>query len=293
MNRTILGIILIIISFGLVGCQLETAVAQANEPQPTITPVMPTAEIRCGQPQSAYTTSCQQWEQEILATTVRIRLSGWLASAEENTATWTQLETEIGHGTVKDSRYLVTHNHYQMPFDLLAAGRVAGLVSLFTSTGEPILSKADINIVRVAYADSQILMLDFQTETGEGLFDQLGIPSAAFKTGAALPLQPGQEVAQIDWDGTITHVDWVEIQTVIADGETPKVQLNNFNEIGSSGGGVFWQGVHIANNWQHTTVTETGGTAVLHQYSSAALNSYQLVMPNNVVAQATAITTIP
>jgi hypothetical protein len=51
------------------------------------------------------------------------------------------------------------------------------------------------------------------------------------------------------------------------------LELDNFNEIGSSGGGVFWQGIHIANNWQRTTVNVSRGTAMLYQYSSAALNS--------------------
>ncbi len=284
MNRILLGITLIVIlSLGLTGCQLETAVAQASQPQSVVTPT--TTEIRCVQPQPEDIATCQQWEEAFLATTVRIQMSGWLASAETNTATWTRLDTEIGHGTVKDGRYLVTHNHYQMPFDLLAAGRVTGLVSLFTSAGEPILSKADINIVRDVYADSQTLVLDFQTETGERLFDQLGIPSAAFKTWTDLPLQPGQEVAQIDWDGATAHVDWVEIEAVRTDDATPKLELDNFNEVGSSGGGVFWQGVHIANNWQRTTINETGGTGILLQFSSAALNSVSLATTNNVIAQ--------
>ena len=105
MNRTLLGISLIVIlSLGLTGCQLETAAAQASEPQLIVTPT-PT-EIRCGQSQPEHAATCQQWEEGILATTVRIQLSGWLASAETNTATWTRLDTEIGHGTVKDGRYL-------------------------------------------------------------------------------------------------------------------------------------------------------------------------------------------
>jgi hypothetical protein len=284
MNRTLLGISLIVIfSFSLTGCQLETAVAQASEPQLIVTPT-PT-EIRCEQPQPEHTATCQQWEEEILASTVRIQLSGWLASAETNTATWTRLDTEIGHGTVKDGRTLVTHNHYQMPFDLLAAGRVTGLVSLFTSAGEPILAKADIRMVSVTYEDSQSLVLDFQTETGQGLFDMLDIPSVSFKTWSDLPLQPGQEVAQIDWDGATAHVDWVKIEAVRTDDATPKLELDNFNEVGSSGGGVFWQGVHIANNWQRTTINETGGTGILLQFSSAALNSLSLATTNSVIAQ--------
>ena len=289
MNRPLVVINLIVIfSFGFVSCQVETAVIQTNNFQPAISPALVSApvsvpaaspiptpvEIRCRQPQPAYTAICQQWEEEALATTVRIQMSGWVASAEENTATWTRLETEMGHGTVKDGRYLITHNHYQMPFDLLAAGRITGLVSLFTSAGEPILSKADINIMRVAYEDSQTLVLDFQTETGEGLFDSLSIPSADFMIWTNLSLQPGQEVAQIDWDGTTAHVDWVEIQMVTTDGETPKLELNNFNAIGSSGGGVFWQGYHIANNWRRTTVNGSEETAVPNQFSSAALNSF-------------------
>ena len=250
--------------------------AQAVQPLPSAV-TTDSVHVSCSQPPIGQQQQCAAWEQQILATTVRIQVSGWLASAAENTAIWTRLDTEIGHGTVMNGRYLVTHNHYQMPFDLLAAGRVAGLVSLFTSAGEPILSKADINIISIAYEDSQTLVLDFQTETGQGLFDALGLPSATCKSWTELELQPGMEVAQIDWDGTVVHVDWVQVETVLLEGETPKLELDNFNEIGSSGGGVFWRGEHIANNWQRTTVNESGRTAVFRQFSSAALNSVPVV----------------
>ncbi len=270
-----IGIALSIFSILLSGSWTQDAYAQAVPSQPTAmaTKLTPTMDVACFNPSASWQQQCATWERQILAMTVRIQVSGWLASAEANTATWTQLDKEVGHGTVMNGRYLVTHNHYHMPFDLLTTGRVTGLISLFTTEGNPLLTKADLNIVSLAYQDSQTLVLDFHTETGQGLFDTLNVPSASFQSWPELELQPGVEVAQINWDGTTAHVDWVQVEAVVTEGETPKLELDNFNEIGSSGGGVFWQGQHIANNWQRTTVTESGGTAVLHQYSSAALNS--------------------
>jgi hypothetical protein len=278
---TFISIIFSIFSNLFSGSRSQAIYAQAIQSQPktTATTSTPTTVVTCSNPSASQQQQCAAWEQQILTTTIRIQVSGWLASAAANTATWTRLDTEVGHGTVMNGRYLVTHNHYYMPFDLLAAGRIEGLVSLFTSAGETLLSKADLNIVNVAYQDSQTLVLDFDTGTGQGLFDTLGVPSATFKSWPELDLQPGLEVAQLDWDSHTAHVDWVQIEAVMIDGTTPRLELDNFNVIGSSGGGVFWRGIHIANNWQRTTVHERGGTAISRQFSTAALNSLSVVIP--------------
>lgn len=275
MERFLSGAILILYMTLFLGHgQVKTAVAQEETPTPT-------NQIRCHQPQPEHEALCQQWEEAILAQTVRVRFSGWVKSGKANSDEQTWLDTEIGHGTVQNGRYLVTHNHYQMPFDLIALGRVIGTVSLYTSNGTPLLTNAQLQIISIAYEDSQSLVLEFATQDGKGLFEIMGIPSATFQTAANLAVQPGHEIAQIDWNGNAAHVDWVTIKSIGIDGNTPVIFLNNFNQAGSSGGGVFWQGFHIANTWQHTTVYVKGTTSIVRQYSSAALNSNQLVNQTN------------
>jgi len=43
--------------------------------------------------------------------------------------------------------------------------------------------------------------------------------------------------------------------------------------MGASGGGVFWQGQHLANNWAHVTMTDSDSGAFMRAYSLAALNT--------------------
>jgi negative regulator of sigma E activity len=45
---------------------------------------------------------------------------------------------------------------------------------------------------------------------------------------------------------------------------------------GASGGGVFWNGNHIAINWQTVRLLEEDGE-VLEQFSTVALNSDRVV----------------
>jgi hypothetical protein len=61
------------------------------------------------------------------------------------------------------------------------------------------------------------------------MFAGLDMASAEFKAGGSLALQPGMEVAQIDWDGAANYVDWVTIEDVITDSGTPRLKLANFH----------------------------------------------------------------
>jgi hypothetical protein len=97
--------------------------------------------------------------------------------------------------------------------------------------------------------------------------------SADFRSWETLPLQPGMEVAQIDWDGQIAHVDWVRVTAVHFEGDTPYLELDNFVQQGASGGGVFYEGVHIANNWFRSTDRTADSGEVVRQASVAALNN--------------------
>ena len=60
---------------------------------------------------------------------------------------------------------------------------------------------------------------------------------------------------------------------VQAEAATPQAVLENFVEQGASGGGVFYDGVHVANNWFRSTDRQAETGDVLRQYSVAALNT--------------------
>lgn len=244
----------------LTGCQAEPALAAADTTAALPINSNPTGGPSCANPTAEITSDCNALTQRILASTVRIEFHGPSGG--------------IGHGTVLGDRYLLTHNHYPVSAAALANGGSGEVtaVSVFKANGEIILLKAPLTYFTVVYDTPESLTLDFQEYGGTGFFDTLGVPSAESTTLDQLSLQPGVEVAQIDWDGTTTHVDWVRVTAVHTDGDAPYLELDNFVEQGASGGGVFYEGYHIANNWSRHTdrVAETG--EMLRQYSIAALN---------------------
>jgi hypothetical protein len=83
------------------------------------------------------------------------------------------------------------------------------------------------------------------------------------------------EVAQINWDGVTSHVDWVTIDQIIATGNSPQLELANSVAPGTSGSGDFWNGYHIANTRSQVTAYGENCGVVLREYSPAALNSLQ------------------
>ena len=90
-----------------------------------------------------------------------------------------------------------------------------------------------------------------------------------------LQVEPGTAVAQLDWDGRMAHVDWVLVEEVLEEGGTRVLVLSDELLQGAAGGGVFWQGYHIANNWMSGEVVDEGGS-VVRQFSKAALNTYNV-----------------
>ncbi len=73
------------------------------------------------------------------------------------------------------------------------------------------------------------------------------------------------------------HVEWVTVDAVTLDGEVPQVQVSNFAESGASGGGAFWNGYHVGNNWARNMEKDTQTNEVTRLYTIVALNSAQLV----------------
>ena len=207
-------------------------------------------------------------EERILAATVRIELLGWRGTGDERTP---MALANRAHATIKDGRYLVTHNHFE-PSLTRPGGRYSA-VSLYRANGEILLSQAPITAFTVVAGDAETLVLEFVDEAGNGLFEALGMPSAQFAAGEAIELRPGMEVAQINWNGRATEVQWVGIDRVITDSDTPRLEVHSLIEQGSSGGGVFWQGTHVANNWFRVITREADRGQILDTYSMAALNT--------------------
>jgi hypothetical protein len=232
----------------------------------------------CAKPRPADVHACQELEQQILASTVRLEWQRWTVNDKD--LGYTLLDRSTGHATIKEGRYLVTDNHAGISLSNPKKGTFV-TVSIFTADGDPIWQYARLNTITVAELNPETLLLDFGNYGGQGLFTAKGLSSAKFKSWDSLPLQSGLEVAQIGWDGATANVVWVTIDKVIRQGDTPRVELSNFVRPGASGGGVFWNGYHIANTWSQVTVCDKSSGAVLRQHSVAALNSPQVTAPTD------------
>ena len=123
-------------------------------------------------------------------------------------------------------------------------------------------------------------MLAFVDENGKGLFEGSGLPSAQFAAMDAIPLQAGVELAQIDWNGETTHVDWVRVDNLSLTEAVPQLQVDNFPKKGCSGGGVFWNGIHIGNNWAKNIEEDQATDQITRRYSIIALNPLAVVELN-------------
>jgi hypothetical protein len=180
-----------------------------------------------------------------------------------------------GYGTIKDGRYLVTHNHPGKSISHLQDNKRV-TISVFTTVDDPLVMELSLDEISIAVEEEETLVLDFGTRNGEGRLSQLGLASAEFKDWQTLSLQPEMEVAQIDWDGTRAFIEWVPIEAVITESGIPRLRLANYVRRGASGGGVFWNGYHIANTWSRVITYDKKTMIVLRRYSLAALNSSQV-----------------
>ena len=206
---------------------------------------------------------CQHLEHALLQSTVRYQIDYWFVKPDESGYLY---DTAIGHGTVKDGRYLVTHNHFGEPFTNQPAIDTQAIyqqIKIYNAYGE-LLAKLPRQELSIVVQEQQTLVIDFGEEAGQGFFANLGLLSADFRDAQTRPPQIGAEVAQIDWDGSTARVDWTTIQNIEEDnGVITLIMADNIKK-GASGGGVFSQAVHIGNNWK---------TAPLGQISTAALNT--------------------
>ncbi len=230
----------------------------------------------CADPVAAKEETCELLERQILASTVRIEWHLWMPNDEGNV--YTIVKKSIGHATIKEGRYLVTHNHWHMLLSDLERGESI-TVSVFSANGNPVWLDLPVDDIKVVEAGTETLVLDFGVQAGRGLFEKVGLLSADFRTWEALPVQSGMEVAQINWDGAAARVEWVTIDEVIIRNEVASLELDSYVLDGTSGGGVFWNGYHIANTWYRGSVHRFWDRKVVRQYSVAALNPPPVATP--------------
>jgi hypothetical protein len=266
-NRLILSVVICIFIMTTLLSIVGTGSVQATAIQPrqemqTYSCLHPTSyEMRI---------HCANLEANILAVTVRIEMH-----AQYDLQGHTYTKVHPSHATIMAGRYLVTHNHFKFSLTETAASGEEGYlaISLRRSDGTLILDQAPLNVFRIVHMDPQTLVLEFLDAQGNGLFSTLGLPSADFTDWHAVHLQPGIELAQIDWNGERAFVDWVQIDLLQLEDTVPQLQVNNFARFGCSGGGVFWNGQHIGNNWARNSEEDPVTEGVTRRYSIVALNS--------------------
>lgn len=223
---------------------------------------------------------CRTMEQAFLDATVRLLIYALPVDAEDSDS---RLFGAFSHATVKEGRYLVTHNHYdETLFSLLQHGDPDNLVTIdiFSASGG-ILWRVPGQSVSVHLVERETVVLDFGETQGIGLFTALGLSSAEFMAQPSMRLQPGMEVAQVDWDGTSSHINWVTIEAVTNESIIPNVKLSDCIRSGASGGGVFWQGYHIGNNLSRSFKCNPDLDSGTAYHSKVVLNSELIAAPRS------------
>lgn len=251
----------LIVGLAVLSFVLANVVACSSSPAAPPVATQAPESPSCADPAPEMAANCAALADRVLASTVRLEFHGSSGG--------------IGHATVIGGRYLVTHNHYPVSGEALSRGGdgLISAVSVLKANGDVILLKAPLAYFSAVLITPETLVLDFHEYSGVGFFDSLGVASAEPGRIADLNLQPGSEVAQIDWDLTTTRVIWARITAVYVTDGAPCVELDSYVEKGASGGGVFYKGIHIANNQSRNTDRIAATGEVVRQYSVAALNS--------------------
>lgn len=227
----------------------------------------------CAPPDITDVDRCQQLESEILDVTLRLEISV-KKLAGNSSAGLTSIS--VGHATVVGGRFLVTHNHFAQSSGESYSSQLLTL-SAYRADGSLAIHQAPSHTFQVFSAGPQTLVFDFGQYDGQGALDYMGIASARLGAWDELGLRPGMEVAQVNWDGQKTHVDWVRVSTVGLENGASVLQLDNYVEPGASGGGVFFAGYHIGNNWFRNIDRHFITGKILRLWTVAALNDNRVV----------------
>lgn len=215
----------------------------------------------------------QPVEQLMLNATVRLAAETWLVN--EGEYGYTILRSE-GHGTVVNGRFLITHNHHTIPLSLSETGFDPDIYTrlfIFNPAGD-LINILPLTDFQIALREPQTLLLTYVGQKSDLPFGTVGL--IVEQLGTAGGLQPGDEVAQINWDGKITSVEWTQVTAVHLQHDPPCLELAHETQLGASGGAIFWEGKHIGNNWLKG-IKVSGQTGQSCQYSKAILNSKELL----------------
>jgi hypothetical protein len=228
----------------------------------------PKESILCAKPRENEREQCEALEAHILASVIRFEIFG---PSDDDPAV---LVYRVGHGTVINGRYLVVHNHFHLDVNAFEGAFAEDIfIDLYRADGQILLQNLHPPVFRVVREEPETMLWDFGSgESGEGFFESLGVTSASFKGPDQVQPKPGIEVAQVVWDGQSTGIEWVTIEEVNLDGEQPTIMLGNPLQLGASGGGVFWEGHHIANNWMRLRFVDANDQ-ITREASLAALNT--------------------
>jgi hypothetical protein len=241
-----------------------------KEPRLDTQPVGDDAAVQCEEPTSPLELSCDMQVRRILASVVRYEF--FIPEYDGSD----RLISSLGHGTVKDGRYLVVHNHFGVDLVVFETGAQDALLGMHNGLGDLFLWEQKPRFA-VVVEEVEALVLDFGVDDdGQGFFESKGIQSATYENWQLKEPQPGQSVAQVVWDGSRSDITWTSIKEVILDNGVPRIVLANPLRHGASGGGVFLDGSHIAVNWERGKHLDENG-AVIEEFSTAALNSSALV----------------
>lgn len=213
-----------------------------------------------------------QMEASILHSTVRFHIQSWVVKDGE---AGYLLYDSVGHGTVMEGRYLVTHNHIEIPLSIRPrAGdpETYGMITLFNAAGTKV-HVGPLAEFELARAETETLVFAAKEE---GFFETLGFSSANFKQYSSVELKPGMEVGQVDWDGQLTRVDWTTVREVVLDDGLARLVLDDGAMVGASGGGIFYQGDHVANNWRLEERVDGNGE-VVEAVTTVALNTAEVI----------------
>lgn len=233
-------------------------------------PITSEASVLCEEPASPLELSCDMQVRRILASVVRYEFF----SPEHDGSD--RLISGLGHGTVKDGRYLVVHNHFGVDLVEFETGARDALIGMHNGLGDLFLWDHSTRFT-VVVEEVEALVLDFGVDDdGQGFFESKWIQSATFEDWQLKEPAPGQSVAQVVWDGSRSDITWTSIKEVILDNGVPRIVLANPLLHGASGGGVFLDGSHIAVNWERGKHLDENG-AVIEEFSTAALNSSAIV----------------
>jgi hypothetical protein len=241
--------------------------------------------LSCANPTVINANSCNEREEQILNTTVRILIETWLVADNEQGYI---IDHSAGHATVTNGRYLVTHNHFSIALSIRQqadaghdngasysganySGADYSVIFLYDTQGN-LLHKSSLSDFEIIREEQETLILAHKQAD---FFDELGIESAEFKDWRSLPLEIGMEVAQVDWDGRTTRVDWATVQDIRLHNETPVLIIDDGARPGASGGGIFWNGYYVANNW-HIEEKIDGVGDVIETITVGALNTDQI-----------------